>query len=215
MASTEVNNNMGNLEKDIEAVQISDGKAVKKEAWGTERSLDEEVMFDPDLLSNVPSAIEVTSKNPDLLVRPLQANDFGRGFIDLLKQLTSVGSVSESDFKERFHLMKSCQSTYFNTVIVDKTTDKVIGAATLIVERKFIHSCANRGIIEEVIVSDQYRGKSLGKLIVKSLIELGKSLGCYKITLNCTDQMIPFYERLGFVGEVGNANFLVIRVPQN
>ena len=104
-------------------------------------------MFDPDLLTNVPSAIEVTSKNPDLLVRPLQANDFGRGFIDLLKQLTSVGSVSESDFKERFHLMKSCQSTYFNTVIVDKTTDKVIGAATLIVERKFIHSCANVRIL--------------------------------------------------------------------
>lgn len=49
--------------------------------------------------------------------------------------------------------------------------------------------------------------------IVQALIELGKSLGCYKITLNCTDQMIPFYERLGFVAEKGNANFLVIRVP--
>lgn len=84
----------------------------------------------------------------------------------------------------------------------------------MIVERKFIHKCANRGIIEEVIVSDQYRGKSLGKLIVQSLIDMGKSLGCYKITLNCTDQMIPFYERLGFVAEKGNANFLVIRVPQ-
>ena len=48
--------------------------------------------------------------------------------------------------------------------------------------------------------------------IVKCLIELGKSLGCYKITLNCTDQMITFYERLGFVCEKGNANFLCIRV---
>ena len=49
--------------------------------------------------------------------------------------------------------------------------------------------------------------------IVKILIELGKSLGCYKITLNCTDKMIAFYQRLGFVAEQGNANFLVIRVP--
>ena len=50
--------------------------------------------------------------------------------------------------------------------------------------------------------------------LTASLIELGKSLGCYKITLNCTDAMIPFYEGLGFKAEAGNANFLVIRVPK-
>ena len=51
--------------------------------------------------------------------------------------------------------------------------------------------------------------------ILQSLIELGKSLGCYKITLNCKDKMIPYYERLGFVAEEGNANFLVIRVQSS
>ncbi len=45
-------------------------------------------------------------------------------------------------------------------------------------------------------------------------MELGKSLGCYKITLNCTDQMLKFYSGLGFNAEQGNANFLMIRVPQ-
>ena len=89
---------------------------------------------------------------------------------------------------------------------MDSGTDKIVGAATLIKERKFIHKCANvrlllyllnflilktiflynynyliicsiniiefrflfhnlqRGIIEDVVISDQYRGKSLGKL---------------------------------------------------
>ena len=60
--------------------------------------------------------------------------------------------------------MQACKGTYFNTVIVDKSVDQVVGAASLIVERKFIHDCANRGIVEEVIVSDKYRGKSLGRL---------------------------------------------------
>ena len=50
--------------------------------------------------------------------------------------------------------------------------------------------------------------------IVATLIELGKQLGCYKITLNCNDQMIRFYNGLGFKAEEGDANFLVIRVPQ-
>ena len=39
--------------------------------------------------------------------------------------------------------MKSCQGTYYNTVILDQETDRIIGAASLIVERKFIHHCAN------------------------------------------------------------------------
>lgn len=50
--------------------------------------------------------------------------------------------------------------------------------------------------------------------LVTSLVELGKTLGCYKITLNCTDKMIPFYNGFGFVAESGNANFLMIRIPQ-
>jgi len=188
-----------------------------KEAWTAEeehKSDENEgvvLLYDNHLLRELKSVHEITSKDANLIVRPLQSDDFHRGYLALLKQLTSVGDVTQAQFKERFLLMKSCQGTYYNTVILDQETDRIIGAASLIVERKFIHHCANRGIIEEVIVSDDYRGKSLGRLIVQTLVELGKALNCYKITLNCTDQMISFYERLGFVAEPNNANFLVIR----
>jgi len=194
----------------------------KKHAWEISATnekrlvnvVNDNSLFDIVILKNLPSVQEINAKNEYLYVRPLQGDDFHRGYIDLLKQLTSVGNVSESDFTDRFLEIKSSNETYFITVIVDSGTDKIVGAATLIKERKFIHKCANRGIIEDVIISDQYRGKSLGKLIINCLIELGKSLGCYKITLNCTDKMITFYERLGFVKEESNANFLVIRVDQ-
>eukprot|EP00093_Oithona_nana_P005720 05720.XXX_318127_319005_1 [CDS] Oithona nana genome sequencing. len=208
--NSEVNNN-ANMEQQVEELKL-------KQAWtAAEEHSDEheEVLplYDTNLLRELKSVNDITSKNANLIVRPLQSDDFNRGYLELLKQLTSVGDVTQAEFKERFLLMKSCQGTYYNTVIVDKETDCIIGAASLIVERKFIHHCANRGIIEEVIVSDDYRGKSLGRLIVQSLVDLGKALNCYKITLNCTDQMISFYERLGFVAEQGNANFLVIRNP--
>lgn len=208
--NSEVNNN-ANMEQQAEELKL-------KQAWtAAEEHSDEheEVLplYDTNLLRELKSVNDITSKNANLIVRPLQSDDFNRGYLELLKQLTSVGDVTQAEFKERFLLMKSCQGTYYNTVIVDKETDRIIGAASLIVERKFIHHCANRGIIEEVIVSDDYRGKSLGRLIVQSLVDLGKALNCYKITLNCTDQMISFYERLGFVAEQGNANFLVIRNP--
>ena len=68
-----------------------------------------------------------------------------------------------------------------------------------------------RGLIEDVVVDSSQRGKELGKLLVCALIELGRNLGCYKISLNCTDDKIPYYEKFGFKGEKNNANFLVLR----
>ena len=46
-----------------------------------------------------------------------------------------------------------------------------------------------------------------------TVTELGKALGCYKVTLNCKDEMIKFYSGLGYKAEEGNANFLMLRVP--
>lgn len=38
--------------------------------------------------------------------------------------------------------MKSCEDTYYCTVIVDTTNDRIVGAATLLLERKFIRNCS-------------------------------------------------------------------------
>ena len=63
-----------------------------------------------------------------------------------------------------------------------------------------------------MVISDQYQKRGLGKLIIKTQIDLAKSLGSYKITLNCKDDLMKTYKKIGFVAEEGNANFLVIRV---
>ena len=50
--------------------------------------------------------------------------------------------------------------------------------------------------------------------IVDLLVKLGQALGAYKISLDCKDQMIPFYESLGFKQEIGNSNSLSLRYPK-
>ena len=98
----------------------------------------------------------------------------------------------------------------------------------MVMERKFIHSCGNVGRLEDVVVSDQYRyllhkltldfkflfnrGKQLGKLVVCVASQLAVKLGCYKVTLNCADKMIKFYSSLGYTSEMGNSNYMCIRV---
>lgn len=38
--------------------------------------------------------------------------------------------------------MKNSNGSYFTTVIVDTEKDEIIGSASLIIEKKFIHGCA-------------------------------------------------------------------------
>merc|ERR1719443_1454205 len=108
--------------------------------------------------------------------------------------------------------MKECSGTYYVIVIEDLENKRVIGAATMVMEKKFIHSCGSVGRLEDVVVSDKYRGRQLGKLLVTTTSLLAVKLGCYKVTLNCNDKMINFYASLGYKSEDGNSNYMCIRI---
>lgn len=49
--------------------------------------------------------------------------------------------------------------------------------------------------------------------IVTTLNLLARQIGCYKLGLDCKDNMKPFYSSLGFTSEEGNANTMIIRFP--
>lgn len=157
---------------------------------------------------------EVKNQGEGLIIRPLNFDDFDRGFLQVLGQLTSVGEISREAWTQRWEEMKSCNSTYYVIVIEDTTVEggMVIGAATMVIEKKFIHSCGSVGRLEDVVVSDVYRGKQLGKLVVNTATLLAVKLGCYKVTLNCNDKMIKFYSSIGYKSEDGNSNYMCIRV---
>merc|ERR1712168_237935 len=121
-------------------------------------------------------------------------------------------TISREEWEARFQAMKSCKDTYYVVVIEDVNLARVIGAATLVVEKKFIHSCGLVGRLEDVVVSDVHRGKQLGKLVVAITSLLATKLGCYKITLNCADKMIKFYSAMGYTSEEGNDNYMCIRM---
>ena len=159
--------------------------------------------------------ISISSPGEGLRVRSLCLEDYDCGFLELLGQLTSVGNISREQWEARFQAMKSCANTYYVVVVEDVKLARVIGAATLVVEKKFIHCCGQVGRLEDVVVSDEYRGRQLGKLVVSITSLLATKLGCYKITLNCTDKMIKFYTGLGYKSEEGNANYMCIRVRGN
>jgi glucosamine-phosphate N-acetyltransferase len=61
--------------------------------------------------------------------------------MEVLAQLSVVGKVTQQDFEVRYDWMfPSHSETYYIIVIVDKSKDKVIGTATMLLERKFMRS---------------------------------------------------------------------------
>ena len=55
--------------------------------------------------------------------------------------------------------------------------------------------------IEDVVVSKEYEGRGIGIKLVSSLLEKAKVMNCYKTILDCQNELIPFYERIGFKQE--------------
>jgi len=177
-------------------------------------------LYDPALLEGLDWASvrnllspPITNTDPGehwLVVRPLQIEDYDKGFLPLLSQLTAVGNVSRTTFERQYWAMQQAGG-YYVTVIEDTRKRSIIGAATLVTELKFIHDGGIRGRLEDVVVNNTYRGKQLGKLIVLTVTLLAKKLGCYKMSLDCKDPLIVFYKSIGYKLEPGNSNSMVIR----
>ncbi|KAL7862490.1 hypothetical protein SRHO_G00139310 [Serrasalmus rhombeus] len=168
--------------------------------------LDETPLFDPSLLQDLDWSSNMVSFSPPvspsqpgegLVLRPLCPADLDRGYYKVLSQLTVAGDVTKEQFRASFEHMKRT-GDYYVIVVEDANLGQIVATATLIIEHKFIHSCAKRGRIEEVVVSDVCRGKQLGKLLVSALTLLSKKLQCYKITLECSQKNVEFYKKFGY-----------------
>ena len=79
--------------------------------------------------------------------------------------------------------------------IVAMEEGNVLGYASIHYIKKITRKS---GIIEDVVVKENQRGKGIGKLLVKNLIEKAKKNNCDKIILISSEKNLKFYEKLGF-----------------
>eukprot|EP00742_Colponemidia_sp_Colp-10_P006039 GILJ01006463.1.p1 GENE.GILJ01006463.1~~GILJ01006463.1.p1 ORF type:complete len:170 (+),score=23.43 GILJ01006463.1:162-671(+) len=138
-----------------------------------------------------------TAAPDSLVLRSLKVEDYNKGFVELLSQLTTVDEISHEMFKKRFNEIQSSGNTFVQ-VIEDVAENRIIGSATLLVEKKFVHGCGAVGHVEDVVVSDAYRGKNLGRRLIEDLQRIGVEQGCYKVILDCAEHNVPFYGKMGF-----------------
>ena len=131
----------------------------------------------------------------DIKIRELEEKDLFNGFLESLDSLRKASDLSPKKAKEIFKRIKSDKNYKVYVAVLDS---KIVGTATIFIEQKFIHSGGKVGHIEDVAVSKKYQGKGIGQKIIKALVEYAEKEGCYKTILDCTDDLIPFYEKIGF-----------------
>lgn len=131
----------------------------------------------------------------DIIIRELKREDLWNGFFTSLDSLRQTSGIEK---KIANNIFDKIQENPDHIVMVALKDDKVVGAATLLIEFKFIHNGGKVGHIEDVAVDKKYQGQRIGEKIIKNLLDLAKTKGCYKTILDCVDDVKPFYEKLGF-----------------
>ena len=134
--------------------------------------------------------------------------------------LTSAPDPGETAWVSQFHALRACANTYFLIVVVDKQTDRIVGAGGVFIERKFLRDLGLVGHIEDIAVDKSQQGKKIGLRIINALTSISEGCGCYKTILNCSDKnirelffgglfflwvlligfwVLAFYEKCGYV----------------
>ena len=119
-----------------------------------------------------------------------------------------IRQLQHSDIKQVINLWTYSFSRNFNNTLntgylndpnsitmVVCEGNTIIGVASIHVIYKLSRTL---GLIEDVAVNKDHRGKGIGKSLVEKLIEIGKQKNCDKIVLNTSEKNSKFYEKIGF-----------------
>ena len=129
------------------------------------------------------------------IIRELKEEDLWNGFLTTLDSLRQASDIDKNKAQEIFEKINSNPD---HIIAVAELDGKIVGATTLLIEPKFIHKGGLVGHIEDVVVDKNFQGQKIGEKIMKFLLDIAKNRGCYKTILDCTDDVKPFYEKIGF-----------------
>ena len=106
-----------------------------------------------------------TQEKSTIHIRDLRSEDFDRGFLDALAALTDV-DLTPQTARSILNGMPANVRTF-----VAESAGRVVGAVTLLIERKFIHGGGSVGHIEDVAVDRRHQRCGIGTALVEHAIQ--------------------------------------------
>ena len=113
--------------------------------------------------------------------------------LQLLSQLTTTPDMTNEDFS---HIIQTLTNNQF--IFIMSENNRPVAMISLLIEQKIIHKGGKVAHIEDVVVDKNHRGKGYASKLIKHVTTIAKLYNCYKCILNCTNEVIPVYEKNGF-----------------
>jgi len=131
----------------------------------------------------------------DYQTRLLEIDDYFRGYLPLMAQLSKLNyeSITLEQFKNQYNKLNLNTISSRSLIYVIEDNNKIVASGTILIEYKFIRDLGSVGHIEDIVVDSNYRNKGLGIYLINFLINLCEQLGCYKIILDCSNDLKKFY----------------------
>lgn len=143
----------------------------------------------------------VSKSSINYTIREIEENDIeSGGLLEVLENLASVGGLSKAAAKT---ILKQIKSNPLHRIFVavlegGRNQGLIIGTTTLLVEPKFIFGGGRVAHIEDVAVRAGWQRKGIGFKLVSYATEQAAIMRCVRTVLDCSDENIPFYEKIGY-----------------
>lgn len=113
--------------------------------------------------------------------------------LQLLSQLTSTPDMTNEEFSR---IIKTLTKNQFIFIMIEN--NRPVAMISLLIEQKIIHKGGKVAHIEDVVVDKNHRGKGYASKLIQHVTTIAKLYNCYKCILNCTNEVMPVYEKNGF-----------------
>lgn len=123
----------------------------------------------------------------------------GGGLLRTLANLTEVRPMSYKKRLKIFKEIKRERSIIFVAISREKETKgQIIGTVKFVRDQKFTRGGALAAHLEDFAVRKNYEGNGIAKALWSQFLKRARALGCYKIVLDCDQELTPFYKKFGF-----------------
>ncbi len=136
-------------------------------------------------------------------IREVALDDLDNGFLECLDSL--LPGTSRLERSKARTVLVGIKSNPLHKIFVAVMPKRggngevvVVGTTTLLVEPKFIFNGGRVGHIEDVSVRSGYKKMGVGRRLVLHATQVANEMGCVKMVLDCSEETMPFYEKLGY-----------------
>lgn len=137
----------------------------------------------------------------DFIIRELEEADFtaDSGFVETMANMNDISDLDLDQLKTIWRKAKQQDAYFFIAVSQEEDSkNQIVATVKLLVEPKFFHGGQAAGHIEDVVTRQGFEGQGLAKALLLEALKKAEALNCYKVILDCKQELEPFYNKVGF-----------------